>query len=130
MASVCPSGLNATEGDGELPVKGLAEQAGVRGIGDIPQPDRAVVAAAGQRVPVGAERDRQEVGGTQPSTGAAVRGWPSGGGARDRRHPTAGPCRRAAAGQRVAVRAERHRVNARRRSPGCGQGRVFGVQQA
>ena len=59
LASVCPSGLNATESTAALLAgQGLAERAGVRGIGDIPQPDRAVVAAAGQRVPVGAERHR------------------------------------------------------------------------
>ena len=52
--------------------QGLAERPGVRGVGDIPQPDRAVVAAAGQHVPVGAERHR--VDGAVP----AVRGWPSG----------------------------------------------------
>ena len=52
VASVCPSGLNATEAT----VRGaagqeLAERAGVRGIGDVPQPDRAVEVAAGQRTP-------------------------------------------------------------------------------
>jgi hypothetical protein len=37
---------------------GLAEQARVRWLGEVPQPDRAVEAAAGKGVPVGAERHR------------------------------------------------------------------------
>ena len=99
LASVCPSGLNATEytaavppvrgwpsgrgcagsatshsrivpsesaagqrvpigaerhrEDGGAVGQGLAERPGVRGIGHVPQLDRAVSAAAGQRVPVG-----------------------------------------------------------------------------
>ena len=41
LASVCPSELNATESTAAAPLfEGLAERAGVRGIGDIPQPDR------------------------------------------------------------------------------------------
>ena len=39
LASVCPSGLNATESTAAAAAgQGLAERAGVRGIGDIPQP--------------------------------------------------------------------------------------------
>ena len=92
LASVCPSGLNATELMAASVAAGQdrAERAGVRGIGDIPQPDRAaVVAAAGQRVPIGAERHRAE-------RGTCRRSGPgrSAGDARDRRYPTAGPRRR------------------------------------
>ena len=73
LASVCPPGLNATDQMAARAAgQGLAERAGVRGIGDVPQPDRAVGAAAGQRVPVGAERHRSD-GPVLP-----VRGWPSG----------------------------------------------------
>ena len=37
LASVCPSGLNATDIDGGAAAgQGLAERAGVGGIGDIP----------------------------------------------------------------------------------------------
>ena len=64
LASVRPSGLNATESTAAGAAgQGLAERAGVRGIGDIPQPDRAVVAAAGQRAPIRAERHRVHGGG-------------------------------------------------------------------
>ena len=88
LASVCPSELNATEFTATVAlVRGWAGRAaGVRGIGDIPQPDGAVVVAAGQRLPIRAERHRVHSGGTAR--------WPwagrAGGGARDRRHPTAG----------------------------------------
>ena len=44
------------------------------GVGDVPQPDRAVVIAAGQDVPVRAELSQK----TAPVP--AVRNWPSGGG--------------------------------------------------
>ena len=74
LASVRPSGLNATEYHAaDAAGQGLAERAGVRGIGDIPQPDRAVGVAAGQRAPVGAERHRVDGEPLPP-----VRGWPSG----------------------------------------------------
>jgi hypothetical protein len=36
--------------------QGLAERPGLRGIGDIPQPDRTVQAAAGQQAAMEAER--------------------------------------------------------------------------
>ena len=74
LASVRPPGLNATESTAPRRRQGLAERAGVRGIGDVPQPDRAVGAAAGQRAPAGAERHR----GHRVPRAAAGRGWPSG----------------------------------------------------
>ena len=90
LASVRPAGLNATEYDGGVspPVERLAERAGVRGIGDVPQPDRAVGVAAGQRVPVGAERHGLD--GRTAGQGLAERA----GVRADRRRPTAGWCRR------------------------------------
>ena len=63
LASVCPSGLNATESTAVVPpVRGWPSGPGCAGSADIPQPDGAVDAAAGQRVPIGAERHRIDVG--------------------------------------------------------------------
>ena len=43
---------------------GLAERVGVRGIGDIPQPDRAGIVAGGQGAAVGGERHGVDEWGT------------------------------------------------------------------
>ena len=54
LASRCPSGLNATPSH-RAGVAGERVAEGLAGVG-VPQPHRAVVAGAGQPVPVGAER--------------------------------------------------------------------------
>ena len=107
----------------------------MRGIGDIPQLDRAAVVDAGQHVPLGAEHYRQGDGGTASrpkQTWAIEKGLAERAGVRGTGDVPQPDCAiRIAAGQHVPVRAERHRVNepgARRQ--GCGQGRVLGVQQA
>ena len=118
LASVCPSGLNATEYDGGGAAgQGLAERAGVRGIGDVPQPDRAVGVAAGQRVPAGAERHRVH------GAGAAGQGLAERAGVRGIGDvPQPDRAVGAAAGQRVPAGAERHRVHGDRcRRSGAGR---------
>jgi hypothetical protein len=112
----------------------LAERTWVRGIGDGPQPGRVIRTAAGQHVSIGAEHYRCDAGGgasyhpTRPADqGLAERSRARGIGD----IPQLDRAVRTAAGQRASVAAERHRVN----GPGvgrhgCGQGRVFDVQQA
>ena len=58
--------------DGDAAGQGLAQRLGVRRIGDIPQPDGAVEAAAGQHAPIAAERHRADGGGT---TGRGSPAW-------------------------------------------------------
>ena len=109
LASVCPSGAERHRRHGAAAGQDRAEQAGVRGIGDIPQPDRAVVVAAGQRVPVGAERhrvDRRRRAGQGRAERAGLRGIGD--------VPQPDRAVEAAAGQRVPVGAERHRLDRRR----------------
>ena len=123
LASVCPSGLNATESTGGAAGQGLAERAGVGGIGEVPQPDRAVGAAAGQRLPVGAERHRgtaARAAGQGLAERAGVRGIGD--------VPQPDRAVGAAAGQRVPVGAERHRVDgAGAAGQGLPRGRVRGI---
>ena len=82
VASRCPSGLNATLTTASVwPVSGGAD--GLAGVG-IPQPHRLVVAAAGQPVPVGAERHTEHrvgVAGQRRAEGLA-----------GVRRPTTAPC--------------------------------------
>ena len=76
----------------------------MRGIGDVPQPDRAVEAAAGERAPVGAERhcvDHSDAAGQ----GLAERAGVSGIGDVPQPDRTA----EVAAGQRAPVGAEGYR---------------------
>ena len=95
---------------------GLAERAGMRGIGDIPQPDDAVVVAAGQRCPSGL--NASECASALPLFG----GWPSGRGcagsatSHSRMTPLASPL----ASAYPLIRAERHRVHGG--DAGAGQG--------
>ena len=122
LASVCRTGAerHRIDGDAAAVDQGLAEWPRVRGIGDIPQPERAVVAAAGQRAPVGAERHRVHGGGAA-GQGLAERAGVRGIG--DIPQPDRAVV--VAAGQRAPVGAERHRVR-RRRSCRSGAGRAGG----
>ena len=84
LASVCPSGLNATESTAGRRRSGAAQRAGMRGIGDIPQPDRAVGVPLASVCP--SRLNATEYTGAVPPVGAGR----AGGDARDRRHPTTG----------------------------------------
>ncbi len=56
-ARMCPSGLNATLITPLVwPVRGWPSAAGLRRVGEVPQPDGGIDAAGGQGVPVGAKR--------------------------------------------------------------------------
>ena len=111
LASVWPSGLNATANDGGAAAggQGLAERPGVRRVGDIPQPDRAVGVAAGQRAAIGAERHRKD----RMALRAAGQGLAERPGVR-RVGDIPQPDRAVvvAAGQGMPIRAERHRQDA------------------
>ena len=90
LASVRPSGLNATERTlRRLPVRGWPSGRGCAGSATSHSRIVPSASAAGQRVPVGAERHRFDA--RRCCRSGAGR---AGGGARDRRRPTAGPRRR------------------------------------
>ena len=69
-----PVGAEGQRIDGVTAGWDLAEQPWVGGIGDVPQLDGAAVVAAGQHVPIGAERHRQHDGGAESRTRAAGQG--------------------------------------------------------
>ena len=101
LARVVPSGLNATEYD-QVGVAGERVADRPAG-GHVPQPHRAILAAAGQGRAVRAERHREDRAGVAGERAADL---PAGG-----HVPQPHRAVVAAAGQGRAVRAERHRVH-------------------
>jgi len=101
---------------------GLAERAGLRGSGDVPQPDRAVAAASGQNPPARAERQQVFWAGDAGGQGLAERAGVRGIG--DVPQPDRAVV--AAGGQRPPARAERCRVRVGAGRNRRGQG-VFSV---
>ena len=53
---MCPSGLNTTSYTAPGSCRGWPNECRVGRVGDIPQPHGGILAAGGQRVPVGTER--------------------------------------------------------------------------
>ena len=105
--------------------QGLAERLGVRGVGDVPQPDRAVAVAAGQGVAIGAERHRVDDVAAADGQGLAERPGVRGVGDVPQPDRTVG----VAAGQGVAIGAERHRTDEDAAAAGQGLAERPGVRR-
>ena len=101
VASIVPSGLNATESIGPPVVRPAAAISGLAAKGHVPQL-HAFVPVGGQYLAVRAEPCPRDLAGELSTRGAELE-------ERRRSHvPQPDPAVRAAGGQRLAVRAERH----------------------